>query len=219
MRKYLIFLFASFFVMMSITCQKRNGSMVEEADDSEEAILTYIHTDRNDVPPPPDTPWWTLDTNNLDNCQERLWGYLKTMYPNRESDYWDYEIYSIMDEPGDIWENRAFIEQYLTFFYRQNSYLRDEREPCRNVDTTFFLQALGEPTCKSHIESWNEVIFFYQFKMRYRRGPCPYIFDENTELEFFCNLFHLEYCASMKASFRLDTGKLHYIDFFGPGGG
>lgn len=178
--------------------------------------LSSHHVDRNDIPPPPDEQWWTLDTDNLDNCQRRLWGYLKRMYPNKEEDYWNYEIYSIMDEPAEVFENRAFTLQFLKFFNDTMlfQYLGDTTLPCANVDTTFFLEALGQPTCKGDGFYSGETNYLYYFKVRYREGPCPNIFNEGSDSESKCQFGHLRYCPFlMKMNFDPTTGMLRYIDF------
>jgi|GEM_PF-2448035 len=182
--------------------------------------ITHIHTYRNDVPPPPTEPWSTLDTTDLDICQDRLWDYLKTMYPTREENYWNYNIYSIKDEPDELYANRDFIKQHTYFFgdtiYSRNGLLGDTTWPCINVDSTFFLEALGPPTFKSYLGD-QQVNYFYSFKLKYRHGPCPHIFNQGNEYEFFGDTQHIGYCANMRVNFLQDSGRMIYIHFFGPG--
>lgn len=221
MRKYLIFFSAFLFLTLSMTCQKKSTCIVGGKETEPVVEITYEKTDRNDVPPPPDTTWWTLDTTDLDYCQQRIWDYLKTMYPISEENYWDYNIYGIMDEPADIWENRAFVRRYTHFFidtvYSVNGMLYDTAQPCINVDSTFFLQALGPPTCRTYHAGLKRVNYFYQFKLRYRHGPCPYIFDEGDKFEGRCTTLHFDYCALLMMHFSEETGRLIYISFYGSG--
>lgn len=221
MKKGLIFFSIIVFLTLSMTCQKKSTDALKGDGTEGEVVITYNKTDRDDIPPPPDSVWWTLDTTNLDYCQQRIWDYLKTMYPTNEENYWDYNIYSIMDEPADIWENREFVERYTHFFidtvYSKRGMLYDTLEPCANVDSTFFLQALGTPTCRSYHAGLKRVNYFYNFKLRYRHGPCPYIHDAGDKFEYKCNTFHLDYCALLMMHFSEETGKLIYISFYGSG--
>ncbi|TAK41325.1 MAG: hypothetical protein EPO28_08740 [Saprospiraceae bacterium] len=200
----------------SMTCHKNSCPAIVEEPINVDTISFYSY-DRDDIPPPPSEPWWTLDTTNLDTCQSLLWGYLKRMYPIREEDYWDYDLYAIVDEPGEVFENRAFVGEFYYFFNDTLlvKTLNAESRPCANVDTTFFLQALGPPTCKSYGFHTGQTNYFYYFKRHVRSGPCPYLFDLGNEYEHKCNTDHFKYCGSlMKIFFEAGTGKLMYIDFW-----
>ncbi len=205
------------FLTLSMTCHKKK--IPDVVDEPEEDPVSYNRTDRNDVPPPPDSSWSTLDTTNLDYCQQRLWEYLKTMYPVKEENYWDYNIYGIMGEPADQLANRAFSWRYTKFFIdtMYAGLMQDTSRPCQNVDSTFFLQALGQPTCKTYNRSIKQTNYFYCFKLRWRRGPCPYIYDAGNPYQQYCFSMHFDYCSLMKMSFSDDTGRLIYIDRFGAG--
>lgn len=221
MKKGLIFFSIIVFLTLSMTCQKKSTDVLKGDGTEGEVVITYNKIDRNDIPPPPDTAWWTLDTSNLDYCQQRIWDYLKTMYPTNEENYWDYNVYSIMDEPSDIWRNRAFISQYTHFFidtlYSNDGILFESMQACDRVDSTFFLQALGQPTCKSYNNILKQSNYFYFFKLRFRHGPCVHIFDAGEQYEQYCYPYHFQYCAQMKVRFSQETGKAVYIDFLGSG--
>ncbi len=221
MKIYPILSISILLLTLSMTCQKKGVNVITEGKDREETITINQVSDRNDIPPPPDTAWWTLDTTNLDYCEQRLWDYLKTMYPIDADDYWNYHIYAIKDEPGDLLENRALVSRYIHFFidtiYSRNGLLYDPEAPCDNIDSTFFLKALGPPTCRSYHPGFKQVNYFYSFKLRYRHGPCPYIFDEGNEFEHFCYSMHFDYCALLMMHFSEKTGKLTYISFYGAG--
>lgn len=214
-----LILFAGLLILLatSMTCQKKACMVIEELPPPNYDTVTTHKTDRNDVPSLPIEPWWTLDTTNLDACQSRLWGYLKRMYPNREEDYWNYEIYSIMDEPLDLKQNRAFVYQFTEFFVDTiyAGLMQDPSLPCMSVDSSFFVQALGPPTCRSYNKVTKQTNYFYSFKLRYRHGPCPNIFDRGSNYEYSCHPQHFRYCGLMKMSFLNSTGQLIYIDFFG----
>jgi len=224
MRKFIVISSTMLILTLSMTCQKKALPLQEEGSNTVPSdTITYNKTDRDDIPPSPDTPWWTLDTTDLDECQSRLWGYLRTMYPVNEENYWDYDIYAIKDEPEDIFEHREFISRYLHFFidtiYSEEGMLYEPDQPCSAVDTTFFRQALGPPTCVSQHVSGLQTTYFYNFKMRYRRGPCPHIFDEGSQWEHKCYQYHLDYCALLMIQFaKQEGGKMTYISFYGPGG-
>lgn len=221
MRNSILVAMGLFFLTLSMTCQKKTLPIDEGVPVSNDTV-SYTPTDRNDISPPPTTPWRTLDTTNLDVCQKRLWDYLKTMYPIQRENYWNYDIYAIMDEPEGVFEHRKFVSRYLHFFidtiYSIRGMLHDPAQPCANIDSTFFRQALGAPTCASY-KPGNETTYFYYFKMRRRRGPCPYIFDEGNPLESRCYPLHFDYCALLMVKFSdQNEGKMHYISFYGPGG-
>jgi len=209
------------FLTVSMTCQKKNSRFFSGEEEEQKVVITNIKTNRNDIPPPPDTAWWTLDTTSLDFCQQRLWDYLKTMYPIDADDYWNYNIYAIQNEPGDVWENRDFTRQYFQFFvdtiYSRNGLLYDPDKPCDSIDSTFFLKALGTPTCRSYHAGFKQVNYFYYFKLRYRHGPCPYIFDKGEQFEYACDPMHFDYCGLLMMHFAEKTGKLTYISFYEAG--
>lgn len=222
--KLLLFVASALLILsLSMTCQKKAVPFEEGIPSITNDTVSYTPTDRADVPPPPGTPWWTLDTSDLDVCQSRLWGYLKTMYPVGEENYWDYDIYAIMGEPEDVFEHRDLVGRYTYFFndtiYSYKGMLNDPLMPCAAIDTIFFLKALGPPTCISQHVTGLQTTYFYSFKMRWRRGPCPYIFDEGKPFEYRCDTQHLNYGALLMIKFlRQEGGKMHYISFYGPGG-
>lgn len=187
-----------------------------EINNSPTEEITYIKTYRNNIPPPPTEAWSTLDTNNLDICKDRLWGYLKTMYPTKEENYWNYNIYSIENEPDELHANRAFLAKHFYFFgdtiWSTDGLLFDTTQPCINVDSTFFLEAVGQPTIRSYAGDY-KVTYFYFFKLKYRRGPCAYIFDQGGDYEAFGNTYHFDHCSTMRVSFLQESGRMVYIDF------
>lgn len=222
MKRISLFVISSFVLMLLIaSCHKKCVPSPDEETNNvavEESLeeITYIQTFRDDIPPPPIYPWTTLDTTNLDLCQSRLWEYLKTMYPTEEENYWNYNIYSIQNEPDEIYANRAFFSQHIHFFgdtiWSNGGLMGDITEPCKNIDSTFFLQAVGPPTMKSYAGDY-KVTYFYFFKLKYRRGPCAYIFDKGNDFEHFGNIDHFIHCSAMRVSFLQESGRMVYIDF------
>jgi len=220
MKKLIFFLgLFIFFTGILISCHKKcisTPDLTPELDYVPGDSITFIKTYRNDVPPPPTDSWSTLDTTDLDLCQSRLWDYLKKMYPTKEENYWNYNIYSIMNEPDELYANRKFIEQHVYFFgdtiWSNGGLMGDITQPCKNVDSTFFLQAIGQPTIKSYAGDY-KVTYFYFFDLKYRRGPCPIIFNEGSDYEYFGQIDHFDYCSTMRVSFLQDSSKMVYIDF------
>jgi len=99
-------------------------------------------------------------------------------------------------------------------------FLLNEHLSCReNLDTTFFQQAIGEPTCRIFNDRDNQVTYYYQLKLRYRKGPCPYTRVDGVEYapDYTCYALHFQYCAMFRAIFSQKDGKLDYIDFAGSG--
>ena len=222
MKKQIILFGAILSLMLFITCHKKSTSIINGKEVSYEEVVTpNKKIDRNDIPPPPATSWWTIDTTNFDFCQQRIWDYLKTMYPVNVENYWDYKLYAIKGEPSELRANREFVKKYTHFFidtiYSNDGLLYSLDEPCAKIDSTFFIEALGLPTCRSYHAGLKRVNYFYQFKLRYRRGPCAYIFDEGEQFEYECNLQHFDYCALLMMYFSEETGKLIYISFYGSG--
>lgn len=221
--KNLIFYLSIFFFLTGIlvSCYKKcipDLNSTTEVTYIPEDSITFIKTYRDDVPTPPTDSWSTLDTSNMDLCQSRLWEYLSTFYPTREENYWNYNMYSIMDEPDELYANRAFLSRHIFFFgdtiWSNNGLMGDISQPCRNVDSTFFLQAIGQPTIKSYAGDY-KVTYFYFFDLKYRRGPCPNIFNIGSNYEYFGQIDHFDHCSTMRISFLQDSGKMVYIDFFG----
>ena len=168
--------------------------------------ITYPHTFRDDVPPPGPRPWVTLDTTDLDACQRVIWERLRQYYPTREMNYWNYRIYAIIDEPTSedgVFAHREFVRNQKQFWTHRigkgEDFLADPDLPCARVDTTFFHQALGSPTCRS--ENAQQIHYYYQFKFNLRCGPCPYIFDAGSEYHLDCGPGQLTYCASLNVHF------------------
>ncbi len=80
MKIYPILSISILLLTLSMTCQKKGVKVVIDGGETPaDEVTTNAKTDRNDIPPPPDTAWWTLDTTNLDYCEQRLLDYLKTM--------------------------------------------------------------------------------------------------------------------------------------------
>lgn len=184
--------------------------------------ISHHNTDRNDVPPPPLTPWSTLDTTKLNFCERELWWYIGNIYPIDEEYDNGYQMYGLKGEPADEFGNRQFISDYIRFFTRTfwQQYLLSKTRSCReNFDTTFFQQAIGEPTCKVLNKRDNQVTYFYNLKLRYRHGPCPYTRVKGVEYapNFTCYALHFQYCAMFRVIFSQEDGKLDYIDFAGSG--
>ncbi|MCG8330471.1 MAG: hypothetical protein MI974_22420 [Chitinophagales bacterium] len=218
----LLYCFALLFFLYG--CNKKNGSaiLVEETQPEYEEKITFHKTDRDDIPLMPEEQWWTIDTSALDTCQKAAWTYLKSMYPIYEENDNDYQIYTLKGQSGDVWENRAFIESYHTFFSQSfwKDYLLNENLTCREtLDTTFFQQSIGEPTCEVLNERDNQITYFYYLKLRYRKGPCPHTRYNGVEYapNLSCYTLHFQYCAMLRVVFSQDDGKLDYIDFIDNG--
>ena len=72
MKKFLIGMIILAGLASAMTCQKNVCQIVvEESILPTVDTISYNFTDRNDLSLPPDEPWWSLDTTNLDSCQRR----------------------------------------------------------------------------------------------------------------------------------------------------
>jgi len=209
-------------LMLTLGCEKKHTAIVVSKPDINESteVITYSKTDRNDISPPPNEPWWTIDVLNLDTCQNVLWNYLKNIYPIPSEDNQEYMVYGIIGEPESALQNRYFINRHIDFFstYFWERYLLSEEFSCREtLDSTFFEETIGEPTCKVINDIDNVVTYFYYIKLRYRRGPCLYNVKEGDEYIGHCSFLNTRYCATLRIVFSLEDGKLSYIDFAGSG--
>ncbi|HFC01251.1 MAG TPA: hypothetical protein ENJ53_10645 [Phaeodactylibacter sp.] len=237
MKKINILILAIAIISIASTCKKvieaepskASSKPYQRPEPSEE--ITYRFTDRNDIPPPPDTPWWTIDTATLNPCESRMWKYLKEMYPLGNDNYWNYDIYALMEPYPtaaqiNYFEDVSWGTKYVdSLIQRQDLYSllyvcvfdTVQREmicnkQCDDLDSTFFLQAIGQPTLKSSNNETNN--YFYYFKRRCRQGPCPYLFDKGAPSEHRNNGQHFIYGSLLKANFSKETGKLVGIAFY-----
>jgi hypothetical protein len=201
-----------------VSCSKKNCPNIIEPAPLIADTITFYKTDRHDVPPPPTIPWRLIDTTKFSTCEHIMWKYLKNMYPIRDSNYWDYNIYAIQHEPESFADRRKNESMYIYFFLDTVSskmIFKDQTQPCANVDTTFFLQTIGPPTCRSFNHGSKEIAYFYYFKLRDRHGPCAYIYDIGHEFEHKCNTYHFQYCAGMRIIFSPNQGRMSNVFFWG----
>lgn len=181
-------------------------------------IITSSATDRNDLPMPPSTPWWSIDTSNLNICEEVVWKNLKKIYPIGNDNYWNYNIYGIEDDPGDYQNRTAFDTDLYQFFVDtvSNKMLHHPDYLCDRIDSLFFLDGVGTPTHIVYNQKEPEVTYFYHLKRRMRKGPCADIFDEGSPYENKYNGDHFNYCGHLRAIFDTGSGNLISI-YFNPG--
>ncbi len=173
--------------------------------------LAYSSTDRNDVPPPPDKEWRDIDTSTFDECQKKVWYYLEQMYPINEPNAHNYFIYGLKNEPDEHFARWDYYAQFVYFFTDTltRSYLYQAELDCQKLDTTFFLQTIGAPTFKTY--NTLDVNYFYHYKVRYRNGPCPNIFD--IESPYYTGRFNSSYfdpCGMLKVNFKKSDGQLFH---------
>lgn len=221
--KNLIYLtgFCSCLILFSMTCKERpiivEQHEIETLTDTDEEEITEIPTYREILPPP--TGWEMTLPENVDVCAKQMFDYLKTMYPVNEDNYWNYPIYSLIGESDEVFAGREFRSRYHHFFidtigaaygfYNQPI----GQEECQPPDSTFFLQTIGEPSCKSFNYGGAFSTHFYYFKLNWRRGPCAYIFNAGKQFEYKCDVQHFQYCAMLRMKFSHETGEMTYIDF------
>lgn len=112
-------------------------------------------------------------------------------------------------------ERVAFHGEFVYFFMDTltKKLLWGEHPPCYGqLDTTFFLQNLGNPTFSSRAPTSRFggepiVTYFYYIKNRDRSGPCPYFFDSDGIINIG-NALHYQYCCMLKLTFRQKEGLL-----------
>ena len=221
MKKQSLFLFCFFILFSAMTCDKKNPATLElpETDEQEEPI-TYLPTYRDDVPPPPIRDGRNINVTELDTCQRILWKYLQRMYPINENNFWDYELYAATGEPGQdagVMTGVGFHDTYGFFFrdtiLRAGGYLPPEGMTCAPIDSTFFYDAVGLPTCKSFNKVRKYTSFIYYVKWNWRKGPVPHIYEERPELGYKCDIGHFEFASFLRCKFDWETGELRYIDW------
>ena len=227
------FLFCFFILFSAMTCDKtspmsENFAGLPQPSDSIEPI-TYLRTFR-DVPPPPSEEWRNIDISEMDTCRRKIWKYLKTVYPIVDNSGWDYDLYSVIGEP-ELNPNSPYEEGYersqagklraqYSFFFndtilRQGGLSAPEGMTCTPIDSTFFYDAVGVPTCKSLNEGAQFTTFFYYIKWRWRSGPVPAPLDgESPGNGEKCSPHHfIEYPGFLRCQFDWETGNLIYIDW------
>ena len=232
MKKINILTLAIAIISIASTCKKViEAEPYQRPEPSEE--ITFLKTDRGELPPPPDTPWWTIDTAALNPCEARVWRGLKKMYPIENNDsYWNHDIYAMMEPPATqeqidrfeslspygppyadstVLRHRLYSFSYLLFYDTVNLEMICKKQ-CDDVDSTFFLQTIGHPTLRS--ENNETANYLYYFKRRWRRGPCPYIFDQGSPYEYRNDIQFFMYASLLKANFSRETGKLVGIAFY-----
>ena len=166
-----------------------------------------------DVPAPP-AGWNMILPEGADTCARVMFQQLKTMYPIIEDNYWDYNIYGITGEPADRLEARVFRKNRLDFYndtitqlYGWNPHY-EKKFDCVPPDSTFFLQTLGEPTCKSFAYKSQFTTFQYYIRLKWRNRPCAYVPDTGTKNEQHCSPWHFEYCRMLLLRFSHKTGNM-----------
>jgi hypothetical protein len=206
-------------LLMLGSCSKRNCPIIGEQLPNDKEPLTQLDSNRNDVDPAPIIPWHFVDTSSFSNCEKRIWGYTKNMYPLVDSNFWNYNIYSIAGEPENELKRRKWQERYIYFFLDtiQKQIFHDQSQPCQGIDSSFFLKTIGEPTCVVHNHVRNELTYLYAFKMKYRRGPCPNIFDPGSPYDWKCYALHFDHCSTLKIIFSERGKQISTILFFGGG--
>jgi len=217
MKQIVLILMISFGILSA--CSKRYSSMKENHMQKQVNLVTELDTNRNDVPPPLIIPWHLVDTSSFSNCEKKIWKYTKNMYPVTDSSFWHYNIYSIAGEPDEILERREWETRYIYFFLDtiQKQICHDQSQPCHGIDSSFFLKTVGEPTCVVHNPVRNELTYLYAFKMRYRRGPCPNIFEPGSPYDWKCYALHFDFCTTLHIIFSEKGKQISTILFFGGG--
>lgn len=212
-------------VFLAANCNREAAeeiSLAETEPTPTDTVLLVNHDtvsmypyDRNDIPPPP--PDWNedVDTSSFNDCQKRVWRYIKQFYPVGEPNELGVEIYT-MQEEGGRWQERDLFHRDFLFFFEDTltqQLLWSNGSPCHHqLDTTFFLEHIGTPTLRGAVANssfYNGepiVKYLYQFKCRDRSGPCPSIFD--TPPYNVHNVFHYEYCAMLRLTFLQKNGGL-----------
>ena len=200
-------------------CSKRNYPVIEAPVQKKKEPVTELDSNRNDVPLPLMIPWHPVDTSIFSNCEKEIWRYTKNIYPVTDSSFWHYNIYSIAGEPDEILERRAWEKRYIYFFLDtiQKQIFHDQSQPCQSIDSSFFLKTIGEPTCVVHNPVRNELTYLYAFKMRYRRGPCPNIFEPGSPYDWKCYALHFDFCTTLYITFSENGKQVSTILFFGGG--
>ena len=207
----------SFLLLLStcfLQCDKKIAEAVHTEEFVEEAV-TPERTDRNDIPPPPSEPWWTVDPDQLTRCQRALWSGLSKLYPIEDDMNPEYQIYTIQPQATVEYSVDNVIASHARFFNERfpENYLYNGEYSCpEELGQDFFRAALGEPTCISHGYHSNKTTFFYYLKLRFRYGPCPHTRYEGREIGAYCDSTQVYYCAKLRATFS-ETGELEYINF------
>ena len=215
-----LLVFCSCLILFSMTCKER--PIIVEQQESEtvpniEEEITEVRTFR-DVPPPP-IGWEMTLPENSDLCITQMFDYLKNIYPVEEDNYWNYPIYSLLGEPDDLLGAREYRSQYYHFFvdtigaaygfYNQPV----GQEECLRPDSIFFSQIIGEPSFKTFNFGGNFSTHVYYFKLKWREGPCAYIYNEGRQFEYRGDVQHFQYCSMLRMKFSHETGEMIYIDF------
>lgn len=207
----------SFLILLStciFQCDKKVAEVIHAEEFVEEAVSPEI-TDRNDIPPPPSTPWWTIDPAEMTRCQLELWVYLNKFYPIEDDMNPEYQIYTIKNQAGSLYFADEILAFYAKFFNERfpENYLYNSEYACpEELGPDFFEAALGVPTCVSHGHQSNNTTYFYYLKLRYRYGPCPHTIYNGEEIGAYCDSTQMYYCAKLRATFS-ETGELEYINF------
>lgn len=207
-------------VILMSQCDKKFSEVILEEDVVEEIIeepISYDQpTDRNDIPPPPLTPWWTIDLTQLTICQRKIWVYLKFFYPINDNENPEYQLYSVKNQTESLYSINYITREFERYFNREfpERYLYNEEYSCQEeLDAGFFKGALGEPTCIAHNHRDSVITYFYYTKFRFRHGPCPFTRYNGEEIGVHCGSVQIRYCATLKVIFSMETGQLVYIDF------
>lgn len=207
----------SFLLLLStciLQCDKKVAEVIHTEEFVEETVSPE-RTDRNDIPPPPSTPWWTIDLDQLTRCQQALWSGLRMLYPIEDAVNPQYQIYTIQNLPISPTATDEVIASHARFFNERfpENYLYNSEYACpEELGPDFFEAALGAPTCVSHGHQSNNTTYFYYLKLRYRYGPCPHTIYNGEEIGAYCDSTQVYYCAKLRATFS-ESGELEYINF------
>lgn len=188
---------------------------VEWPKPSEPITANITDIDRGPNPPPPDAPWWTIDTTTLNPCEDILWSYLKKMYPLGNDNLWEYDIYALMEDSDDFQERVLLDEHWVNFFHDTvfHQMLHSSDYHCNDIDSTFFLKAVGNPTMITYNET--NANYFYYYRRLLRNGPCSFILEGLPYGDRKYNIDHFRYCAMLRVSFSKESGKLSDL-LYGP---
>ncbi|MCG8331500.1 MAG: hypothetical protein MI974_27670 [Chitinophagales bacterium] len=201
--------------MLFFQCGRKTSVLSKEVVD-DEPISYDGRIDRNDIPPPPSTPWWTINTEDLTTCQKILWAYLNKFYPISDNNNPEYQIYTLDRQIANLGSNNHLLNTFARFFTLEflENYLNNSEYACRDeLNANFFEGALGAPTCITYNHQDSVVIYLYHVKMRFRHGPCPFTQQNGKTVGNYCSTIQTQFCSTLRTMFSMETGELEYIDF------
>jgi len=206
--------------LLLFQCDKKVVILTTEVDHVDppvdEPISYDVRTDRDDIPPPPTIPWWTIQTDELTVCQQPIWAYLNKIYPIEDTANPEYQIYTLDRQSPDLGSNNHLLNTFASFFTLDfpQGYLHNSEYNCsRELDANFFEGAVGEPTCVANNYQDSVITYLYYIKMRFRYGPCPITYREGEVVGSYCDAIQTQFCSTLRVMFSMQTGELEYIDF------